>query len=230
MTKFLCAFLVAVMVLPLSVAAQSGKATYEQTIKGKYREHTWETKFTWELIFTDSTSICKFVPAKEETTSAGGITIGKWQEDRKDFYTTFYGDSTAILDLTESQSFYQVTDSTLQAITWKFSGKQGLVGAYPCIEMVTTQFVDSAWIWFTPQIALPIGPLDWRGAPGLVLHVETDKGNNIITLKELDLDYQPQPSDFATEWPKKTKKISMQEWIELRNKNKERQRSVYGEY
>lgn len=216
--------------LPFVLFSQTGKATYEQTLKGKYQDYTWETKFQWEVIFTDTASICKFLPIKAEETSAGGITIGKWNEERKDFYTTRYGDSTAILDFVDYQTLYRVTDTSLNAITWKFTGKQGLVGEYPCMEMVTNQFVDSAWVWFTPRITLPIGPLDWRGAPGLILHIETDKGNNIITLKNLDLSYEPKPEDFEVNWPKKTKNITMADWIALRNKNKERQRSVYGEY
>jgi GLPGLI family protein len=218
------------LLLPFFAFPQSGRAVYQQTVKGKYQDYKWEYKFEWELIFTDSLSICKIIPPKNEEISAGGITIGKWNQERKEIYLTGYKDSIFISDLVEQQSLYRVTDTAINAISWKFTAKQGLVGEYPCMEIVTDQFVDSAWVWFTPRIALPTGPLDWRGAPGLILHVETNKGNNVITLKSLDLTYEPKPEDFEISWPKKLKSITLPELFALRNKNIERQRSVYGEH
>lgn len=218
------------MLLPVVVAAQSGKAVYQQTIKGKYLEYKWERKYEWELIFTDTSSICKAVPIKAAEISAGGITIGTSNETPKDLYLTRYGDTVAITDLVDDGTIYLVSDTALNAITWKFTGKQGLVAAYPCMELVTNLFVDSAWVWFTPQVALPTGPLDWRGAPGLVLHVETDRGNNVVTLKSLDLNYQPKQEDFEVVWPKKSKKITLAALFGQRNTAKQRKRAVYGEY
>jgi GLPGLI family protein len=209
--------------------AQSGRVLYEQTIKNSYGNQEFSTSFLWEVIFNDTAAICRYVKPKIKETNTGSISVSQWIPDRKDFYATLF-DSKTVLDCYEQAGqFYHVSGTYESIFSWKFTGKQGLVGEYPCIEAATVAMDDSVVVWFTPRIPAQAGPLFWRGLPGLILHMEFNGGKNIIALKELDLSYQPKPEDFDLTFPRKTKAISFQDLINLIHETRKKNRELFGE-
>jgi GLPGLI family protein len=212
-----------------SAQAQSGKVLYEQTIKSTYGNQEFSFQILWEVIFNDSIAVCRYVKPKIKETNTGSISVSQWIPDRKDFYATLF-DSKSVLDCYEQTGqFYHVTGSYENVFSWKFTGKQGLVGEYPCIEAATLAMDDSVVVWFSPRIPVPAGPLFWRGLPGLILHMELNGGKNVIALKELDLNYEPKPEDFDLTFPKRTKAISFQDLINLIHETKKKNRELFGE-
>jgi GLPGLI family protein len=221
-------YLLFLLFFPLSVWSQSGKLLYEQTQKFEYGNRDWTITQQWELIFNDSIAICRYVKPKLETTSAGGMQVGRWIPDRKDFFITLL-DSQTVHDLYEfEQKFYQVTGPSAQAIQWKFTGKQGLVESYPCIEAIFTKDGDTTLAWFSPRLPVSAGPLYWRGLPGLILHMERNGGKEIITLKNIDLNYAPKPEDFVVEWPRRTTPITYVEMLKMLYESQKKNRELFG--
>lgn len=52
---------------------------------------------------------------------------------------------------------------------WKFTGKQKMIGEYPCMEATYEDTLFKAAVWFTPQIPISSGPKDLSGLPGLII-------------------------------------------------------------
>ncbi|NNF35114.1 MAG: GLPGLI family protein [Saprospiraceae bacterium] len=69
---------------------------------------------------------------------------------------------------------------------WKFTGKTKQVGSYLCQQAVHKDSTDLVEVWFTPMIPVAAGPANYTGLPGLILHVDINEGERIITAMEVN--------------------------------------------
>lgn len=91
--------------------------------------------------------------------------------------------------------------------TWKLSPEQKEILGYTCFK--ATSGADSTMVtaWFTPEIAVPIGPDTYGQLPGLILAVDYDNSSIIATSISTELD------DLSIiEVPKKGKVVTEEEF------------------
>lgn len=69
---------------------------------------------------------------------------------------------------------------------WKFTGDSKQVGSYFCQKAVHTDTTGTIVVWFTPMIPVSAGPENYTGLPGLILHVDINDGQRIITALEVE--------------------------------------------
>lgn len=116
--------------------------------------------------------------------------------------------------ITRKEDFMQrqfLIESELNAEGWKMTGKQKMILNYPCMEAVKQDSVDKKTIWFTSAIPITGGPGKFVGLPGMVLEVNINEGERIITATlispELDAEKIVKPKDG--------KKVTEEEFDEI---------------
>jgi GLPGLI family protein len=118
------------------------------------------------------------------------------------------------------KNWFLVKDNFL-AFNWNITQETKTIAGYKCIK-ATTNFRGREWTaWFTPEIAVPLGPWKLRGLPGLIIEA-TDNSNTYIYRAEKVgplTDTAIFKTDFASLMPLKSKKVKTYE--ELISENKE---------
>ena len=69
---------------------------------------------------------------------------------------------------------------------WKVTQESKKIGEYVCfkaIDIASTNTKMKPIVWFTPQIPVSFGPLDFNGLPGLVIRVEMAGGRTFSASK-----------------------------------------------
>jgi len=69
---------------------------------------------------------------------------------------------------------------------WKVTQESKKIGEYLCfkaIDIASTNTKMKPIVWFTPQIPVSFGPLDFNGLPGLVIRVEMAGGRTFSASK-----------------------------------------------
>lgn len=86
---------------------------------------------------------------------------------------------------------------------WKILDKIKDVNGYICMQAETRDTIKNQVIhaWFTDQIPYPFGPEGYGGLPGMILELEINGGDAVITATSIDLNY----SRDEIELPKKMK-------------------------
>ena len=69
---------------------------------------------------------------------------------------------------------------------WKFTGESKQVGSYLCQKAVHKDSTEHVEVWFTPMIPVAAGPANYTGLPGLILHVDINSGERVITALEVN--------------------------------------------
>ena len=93
---------------------------------------------------------------------------------------------------------------------WKFTGNTKRILDYNCMEAwYTNEDDEKVLAWFTPEIPIPAGPGKLGGLPGLILAVDVDNGERIITATSVT-GTAPDKEHFKK--PKKGKKVSDDEY------------------
>ena len=78
-------------------------------------------------------------------------------------------------------------DGAGESIAWKMTGEQKQVGSYLC-QKVTFQDTSRIIVaWFTPMIPVSAGPGSYGQLPGMILHVDINDGERMITAVEINL-------------------------------------------
>lgn len=70
---------------------------------------------------------------------------------------------------------------------WKITGNQKMILDYPCQEAISSDEEKAVVAWFTPAIAVPVGPGKYGNLPGLVLEVNIDDGAHLLLAKSVEL-------------------------------------------
>lgn len=117
-----------------------------------------------------------------------------------------------------------LVEEPLATEEWKFTGKQKKILDYLCQEAVATG-KDTVSAWFTSQIPVSNGPGAYGKLPGMILEVNLNNGKRIISASTITLGSYP---DGMIEMPKKGKKVSQQEFDEIREEKMKEMQKMYG--
>lgn len=208
-----------------SYGQNQGKITYQSTTENKWNP---ENPFTqsWELSYNDSIAICIPVEGEEQIVSAGGMEIKIFNNLPEDRFVTFVEED-SIYDYRDLYGKGFKVQGEMPNHKWKMTGNQGMVMGFPCLE-ATTMLEDSTEIlvWFTPVVTMPIGPVQYRGLPGLVLYVDINNGEQIIAATKMS----EKPGDLAMPEVPKGKKIGPKEFEEIRMEKEAMMEKRYGDF
>ncbi|MDX5448745.1 MAG: GLPGLI family protein [Bacteroidota bacterium] len=212
-----------------AMGQRSGIITYAETIERNWRNRSFTEENTWKLAFTDSVAICTWVKPDEDEpqVSAGGVTIRSFRRQIEDHYVT-YPRKKEVEDQREIFNKIFIVNGQYLDRKWKITGKQGVVLGYPCIEATLTMDTITILAWFTPRIPIGIGPREWRGLPGMILHMELDNGRHVITATKIEVDSPPSEADLQIPEKKKGEEIAWSEFEALRKEKEAEAREMFG--
>lgn len=171
---------------------------------------------SFELIFSGDVSI--YQAKKEEeitevTSNAPGSRMTmRFGRDNRIVYKHLTDDK-----MIDSRDFMQkqfLITGPLKARKWKIGKNQKEILGYTCMEAFSR--VDSATTlvaWFTPQITNANGPSDYQGLPGMILQININDGQHIVTATELHLDNIDASIIKA---PAKGKEVTSEEFEKIR--------------
>lgn len=109
---------------------------------------------------------------------------------------------------------------------WKMTGESKQVGSYLCQKAMHQDSTSTVVAWFSPMIPVSIGPDQYSGLPGIILHLDINDGDRTITaqgvtLKELEENLIIKPTEGEA--------ISQEEFKVLREEKMEEMRKEYGD-
>ena len=113
---------------------------------------------------------------------------------------------------------------TLNLATWKLTGEQKEVSGMMCMkaEYIPAEGdTDVVIAWFTPEIAVSSGPAGYGGLPGLILHLDKNDGQVIISVSNIVMR-ELEKKEIVE--PKKSKVVTQEEYDEIVMKKMEEQR------
>lgn len=118
-----------------------------------------------------------------------------------------------VLEQTSVMGSRYLISSTLFT-NWKITKESKKIGKYLCYKAIrsceTCPNKESEFVWFTPEIPFPYGPLGYGGLPGLIL--EVNKGL-LVTIQLESLKFNNK--EICIEKPKKGKEITLEEFNKL---------------
>lgn len=110
---------------------------------------------------------------------------------------------------------------------WKIEGEQKKISGYNCIKATATINDDeTAEAWFTPEIPLPLGPSEFYGLPGAIIHLTLNTGNTPITYAAVDISFDNYDAEITQ--PTKGKKVSPEEFEKIMKKRMEEMEAMMG--
>ena len=145
-------------------------------------------------------------PEEHVPMEGGGMMIRMYEPDDKT-YMDLAGKQ--MIEQKEFMTRIFLIESELEPEAWKITGEQRKILEYACQEAVTQVNGNEVHAWFTPQIAVGVGPGPYTGLPGLVLAVESDEGDR--KLEAIQLELKP-IEEGVIERPGKGKKVSREEY------------------
>jgi len=193
-------------------AQQSGTVQYQETRKldihfdgdmppppGLPTEHTNKTL----LFFNDVASLYK-----NDTANTDNMNVDRETEDGGHVFIQMAApDNQIYCDLANKKMIQQrdfmqrkfLIEGEMLAEGYKLTGKQKMILNYPCSEAIKIDSTKTMVLWYTPAIPVSSGPFNYVGLPGLVLEVNINNGEQIITAlsvsKEVNLKNIVKPKD-----------------------------------
>ena len=97
---------------------------------------------------------------------------------------------------------------------WKIGTKQKEILGHNCMEAsFRADSVTALVAWFTPQLSISNGPADYQGLPGMILQVDINDGQRLLTATEVMLDSVDTSIIVA---PTKGKEVTPEEFEKIR--------------
>lgn len=239
MNKIIILFLI---LTPLLLSAQkSGVIKYAQTMKieipdrvpAEFRDRIpKERTLNKELYFNQSSSTYK----NGENLRAGEGAADEGDGPRIRFRgrggdnpnaKTYKDISTnLVVDNRDIMGKQFIIEDELTTNQWKMTGQKKTILGYMVME-ATTMMNDTVPVtaYFTPQIPVSNGPDMFHGLPGMILEVNADNGRNVIIATEVEL---MEVSDEDLEKPTTGKKVTREEFEEIRKEKMEEMREQRG--
>lgn len=168
----------------------------------------------FELHYNSTESM--FTASKEQEIPEGGQ---RWMASmpQRDVYKNLEEDR--VVDSREFMTKKFLIRGEGEEFTWKIADGQKTILNYMCLKAIYQDTADSYVAWFTPQIQLSNGPAEFGGLPGMIMQVDVNDEERVLTaieVRETEID-----PDMLKE-PKKGKEVTSDEFREIvREKMKE---------
>jgi GLPGLI family protein len=134
------------------------------------------------------------------------------------------------IQLHEKNSFGSnfIIENKYKSQYWELTSESKVIGDYKCFKAVfyeTTLKNNKIVIWYAPSLNYSYGPAAFVGFPGLVLEVEVlNKLPYRIVLDNIKFNYSKE-IDYSK--PKNGKYITLDEYNEIGEKMRQRQKELY---
>lgn len=228
MKKYLLFFLL-LADLPLLAQTNEGVVTYEKTsfwlkIYDKLtflsEEEKSRAKTTWgnmdegdkskgQLFFNATQS--KYVDVEQE--ADGGY---RWRASEYAIYRDF--DKERKTEIEEFSGKVYIIEDTLVAPVWKVMNKIKEINGYMCMMAMAEDTVKGQQItaWFANDIPSSAGPERYFGLPGLIMEVDVNNGEVIITAQKIEK--KSVEADLALPKKMKGKKLTTIQYDQMMRK------------
>ncbi len=115
-------------------------------------------------------------------------------------------------------------EEDLPEYKWKITGEMKEINGLVCQK---AQLVDTTEVvaWFCPTLPMDAGPAGYYGLPGLILELYVGRFNTLITATSVETDLE---EEIMIEIPDRGKKISREEFEQIRKEKIEEMRQNYG--
>lgn len=163
-----------------------------------------------ELLFNATESLYRNVEEEEDDDDAGGGgVVMKIQRPEVILYRNFATHRKA--DFREFMGKNYLIEDTIASGNWKLTGQTKQVLGYNCMSATTTDTLRKREItaWFTDALALSAGPQHFGQLPGLILEVDINNGEIVISAKKVEFK---KLKKGEIEAPKKGEKITEAEF------------------
>lgn len=187
---------------------ESGKVLYFNAKKSMYRDvdpEEEESESTHEM--EDGNVQIKMVMAAPDNRILREIESGKTIEQR---------------DFMGKKFLFK---GSVEQLPWKIVGEQKKILDFLCQKAVYADTSINITAWFTPQIPLATGPDNYGNLPGMILEVNIDEGQRIISANKVAFDNLPED---ALETPKKGKKVTKEEYEKIREAKLKEMQEQFG--
>ncbi len=136
----------------------------------------------FELFFKDSKTLYTY--KEEDDGSSGGYS---WKKSQLILIRDYKNKK--VKDLKEEVGATFLVEEDLKRTRWKILNEIKEIKGYLCMKAETTNTVKDQTIhaWFTDAIPLSGGPEGFGGLPGMILELDINNGDAIITATEIDL-------------------------------------------
>jgi GLPGLI family protein len=167
-----------------------------------------EQKQDMVLFFNDKQSYYSYPKEKE-----AGEEGYSWRDREFKIYRNFETEKRT--DAVEMLGKTYIVEDSLQLPKWKVMNKIREIGGYMCMMAVTEDTIKKQKLtaWFADNIPVSAGPEMYSGLPGLILELDINDGDIVITAKKIEL----KPLTESIDVPKKLKgkKITTAKYQEM---------------
>lgn len=127
-----------------------------------------------------------------------------WRREKRYIHTN-YKDKRR-LDHIEMLGKSFVFDDEMLRFKWKILNEIKEVAGFVCMKAETTDTIKNQKIvaWFTSEIPASLGPEGFGGLPGLILEIDKNNGNSIVTATKVTRDSILTPIKIPKKKGKKT--------------------------
>jgi GLPGLI family protein len=163
-----------------------------------------------ELLFNATESLYRNIEEEDDDTEASGSGVTmKIQRPETIFYRNFT--TKRKVDFREFMAKNYLIEDTLAGGNWKLTGQTKQVLGYNCMSATTTDTVRKREItaWFTDALTLASGPAQFSQLPGMILEVDINNGEILISAKKVAFK---KLKKGELEAPKKGEKITEAEF------------------
>jgi len=102
-----------------------------------------------------------------------------------------------------------LVEGPAEVFAWKLTGEQEIMLGYSCQKAVAESDSSEISAWFTSEIPMPGGPAGFGGLPGMILRVEAENGDRVISASAVSIEGIPQDE---MKKPRKGKKVTDEEF------------------
>lgn len=189
-------FLIQIALQAQTASTTEGVVFYDEKINMHRRIENEEAKaFVPEWRITKSyltfrDDICSYKPVEEddeEQEMGGGNVRIRMMRPHYEVYRDFAEGKS--VEQREMQGKKYLIEDSLKVRAWKIVPETKKILGYECMKATFSDTARKQEVvaWFTNDIAIPAGPNAMGSLPGLILEVDTNKGESIMVATKIDL-------------------------------------------
>ncbi len=223
--------------IPFLNAQAQGKITYEEKLDLHRRipDDRAEMKdmiphyrsFYYDLYYTEQASVYQMEERPDEDNIEGMHGGGEFHMHMSPPKRTVYKNlaEDKMVDEREFMTKLFLIKGQAAPFTWKIADGQKQILNFTCMQATYQDSINNYVVWFTPQIPISNGPSDYGGLPGMILQVDVNNGERVITATAVS-DEAVDP-DLLQE-PKKGKEVTQEEFRQIMHEKMQEMRQAQG--
>jgi len=180
----------------------------------------------FELYYTEDASMYKAKEVNEEDiVQSNGQSQFRMRmaQPRREVYKNL-GDN-KMVDEREFMTKMFLIKGSAAPYSWKILDGQKTILNLMCLKASYQDSLNAYVVWFSPQIPVSNGPAEFGGLPGMVLQVDINDGERVITAKEVLAE---EVEATLLEEPVKGKEVTQEEFHEIVREKTREMREMHG--